>query len=154
MPKLLIQRKKPTPMPPCGRRIIFEVPHSPFQKLIDATRRKQGLSYRELADQIGVGHSILWQWLHTKNGVPHNRSFKELHIERLAEVLKIPVPQIKEAFDASRHRFTAQSKPEPAEATSALKGFIEALEHDRRKRVSKEYVLNLAKTFLASAQNR
>lgn len=154
MPKLLIHRKKPNPVPPCGRRIVYEVPHSPFQKLVDAARRTKGLSYRELADQIEVGHSILWQWLHTKNGVPHTRSFKEYHLDRLSAVLKIPVPQIKEAFDASGHRFTAQSTPAPVSSTDALKGFIEALENDRRIRVSKEYVLNLAKTFLASAKNR
>ncbi len=151
MPKLLIHRKKPNPVPPCGRRIVYQVPHSPFQTLIESARKTKRLSYRDLAEEIGVGHSIIWQWLHTENGVPAARSFKEHHLKRLSAVLEIPVPQIKEAFDASRHRFTPSRTPAPVASSDALKGFIEALENDKRIRISKQYVLNLAKMFLASS---
>ena len=153
MPKLIIHRKKPNPVPPCGRQIVYHVPSSPFQKLIEAAKKEKHLSYRELGDALGVGHSIIWQWMHTQNGVPHEKSFKPAHIDILSEVLKIPVPQIKKAFDASRHRFTAQGTPAPVASTDALQGFITALENDHRIRISKEYVLNLAKTFLASAKS-
>jgi transcriptional regulator with XRE-family HTH domain len=153
MPKLLIHRKKPNPVPPCGKRIVYQVPHSPFQKLIEAARLAHQMSYRELAEELGVEHSTLWQWLHTQNGVPHARSFKDQHLASLSRALKIPVPQIKEAFDASRHRFTAQEDPAPTSSTDALEGFIEALGNDKRERISKQYALNLAKTFLASAKS-
>ncbi len=152
MPRLLINRKKLNPIPPCGRRVIYQFPTSPFQVLIENARIKRKLSYREIAQEIGKSAGVVWQWLHSKNGTPTAGSCKEQHLERLAACLDIPLPQIKEAYDLSRHRFTEPGAVVPRPSTEAFQQFIEAVEHDKRTVLKKTYVLNLAKRLLKSGQ--
>ena len=78
---------------------------------------------------------------------------KPEHVGRLSEVLKIPEAKIKSALDASRHIFTSTEKPTPYEAFDGLGHFIEILEHDKRRHVSKGYVLNLAKICTVAESN-
>jgi transcriptional regulator with XRE-family HTH domain len=139
-------------MPPCGRLIEYQPPHSPFQKLIDSRRKRCGLSGRDLADRIGVSQSTVWIWLHNINGYPHPKSFKPEHLSRLSEVLKIPEVKLKSALDASRHIFTPTEHPTPHKAFDVFGHFIEILEHDKRRHVSKDYVLNLAKNLHRGAK--
>ena len=138
--------------PPCGRLIEYVAPHSPFQKLIDSQRKRYGLSGRDLADRIGVPQSSLWIWLHNTNGFPHPKSFKPEHVGRLSEALKIPEAKIKSALDASRHIFTSTENPAPHQAFDVFNHFIEILKHDKRRHVSKDYVLNLAKNLHRGAK--
>jgi transcriptional regulator with XRE-family HTH domain len=138
--------------PPCGRLIEYVAPHSPFQKLIDSQRKRYGFSGRDLADRIGVPQSTVWIWLHNLNGYPHPKSFKPEHLCKLSEVLKIPEAKIESAVDASRHIFTSTENPTPHQAFDALGHFIEILEHDKRRHVSKDYVLNLARNLHRGAK--
>jgi transcriptional regulator with XRE-family HTH domain len=134
-------------VPPCGRFIEYREPHSPFQKLIDARRKQFGLSGRDVAERIGVSQSTFWIWLHNVNGYPHPKSFKSEHVGKLSELLKIPQGKLKSALDASRHIFTPKENPKPLQASDVLGRFIEIIEHDKRTRMSKNYVLNLAKNL-------
>lgn len=147
MPRLIVNRSGRRKVPPCGRLIIYKEPHSPFQKLIDTGRRRQGLSGRELAAKIKVSQSTLWIWLHSTNGYPHPKAFNGNHVERLSKVLGIPVGKIKNALDASRHIFTSVEDPMPHAAFDSFGRFIDILENDKRQTVSRSYVLNLAKTL-------
>jgi transcriptional regulator with XRE-family HTH domain len=139
-------------IPPCGRLIEYREPHSPFQKLIDARREQFGLSGRDLAERIGVSQSTVWIWLHNLNGYPHPKSFKPGHVSRICEVLKIPEAKLKSALDASRHLFTPRKPPVPHEAFDSLGNFIHIIENDTRSRMSKDYVLNLAKNLHRGAK--
>jgi transcriptional regulator with XRE-family HTH domain len=139
-------------VPPCGRLIEYRPPHSPFQKLIDSQRKRYGLSGRDLADRIGVPQSALWIWLHNVNGYPHPKSCKPEHLSRLSEVLKIPEVKLKSALDASRHIYTSTEHPRPHKAFDVFGHFIEILKHDKRRHVSKDYVLNLAKNLHRGAK--
>jgi transcriptional regulator with XRE-family HTH domain len=147
MPRLIVQRSGRRKIPPCGRLIEYQAPHSPFQKLIDSQRKRHGFSGRDLAKKIGVSQSTLWIWLHNVNGYPHPKAFKPLHVQRLSRALKIPENKIRSALDASRHLFTPTENPMPHEAFDALARLIEILEHDKRHTISRSYVVNLAKTL-------
>src|SRR4051794_26678939 len=105
MPQLIVNRSGRRKVPPCGRLIEYQAPHSPFQKLIDSQRKLHGLSGRDLAEKLGVSQSTLWIWLHNMNGFPHPKSFKERHLIKLSKVLKLPQQKIRSALDASRHLF-------------------------------------------------
>lgn len=152
MPKLLTQKKKKNPKPPCGRVIEYSVPHSPFQRLIEMNRKRHALSYLELAAVLKINKGTLWVWMHSKNGYPHPKSFKAHHIEILAKTLKITEKQIHESLDLSRRHYTESSAPLPPAYIDSFAGFITVLENDRRQYISKSYVLNLARNFYASAQ--
>jgi transcriptional regulator with XRE-family HTH domain len=154
MPRLIIQRSGRHKIPPCGRLIEYQEPHSPFQKLIDSHRKRFGLSGRKLAEKIGVSQSTLWIWLHNVNGYPHPKAFKSVHLQRLSRALKVPENKIRTALDASRHLFTPTENPMPHEAFDALGRFIEILEHDRRHTISRSYVLNIAKSLHRGATAR
>ncbi len=151
MPRLIVNRSKRRKVPPCGRLIEYRAPHSPFQKLIDAERKRHGFSGRDLAEKIGVSQSTLWIWLHNINGYPHPKAFKPVLLHRLSRALKIPENKIRKALDASRHLFTPTENPMPHEAFDALGRFIEILEHDKRHTVSRSYVLNIAKSLQRGA---
>jgi transcriptional regulator with XRE-family HTH domain len=151
MPRLIVQRSGRRKIPPCGRLIEYKEPHSPFQKLIDAQRRRYGFSGRELAKKIGVSQSTLWIWLHNLNGFPHPKSFNHRHLQRLNRVLRIPQAEISRALDASRHLFTPTENPMPHHAFNAMERFIEILENDRRHTISRSYVLNIAKNLYRGA---
>lgn len=152
MPSLIVKRKGHRKVPPCGRLIEYLAPHSPFQKLIDSQRKRYYLSGRDLAERIDVSQSTLWIWLHNTNGFPHPKSFKPVHVERLSKTLKIPQNKIRSALDASRHIFTPTENPMPHEQFEALGRFIEILENDKRKTISKEYALNLARNLYRGAK--
>jgi transcriptional regulator with XRE-family HTH domain len=139
-------------IPPCGRLIEYREPHSPFQKLIDERRKRFGLSGRDLAERIGVSQSTVWIWLHNLNGYPHPKSFKPEHLSKISEVLKIPEGKIRSALDASRHIFTPRENPRPYAAFDVFGHFIQILQHDERKHLSKEYVLNLARNLHRGAK--
>jgi len=129
------------------RLIEYKEPHSPFQKLIDAQRRRYGFSGRELSKRINVSQSTLWIWLHNLNGYPHPKSFNYRHVKSMSRVLKVPETRIRTALDASRHIFTPTENPTPHEAFDALGRLIEILENDRRHTISRNYVLNIAKNL-------
>lgn len=154
MPRLITQRKSRRSVPPCGRLIHFRVPHSPFQKLIDAARKRRRISVRELARRIRVSQSTLWIWLHNENGFPHPKAFKSDHLERLGRALSISKTAMQRAIDASRHLYTAREKPTPHAAVDSFQNFIDILEHDRRQTVSRSYVVNLAKRLYSGAKRR
>lgn len=154
MPRLLSQRRpsQRRKMPPCGRVIRYSEPHSPFQKLVDAARRRQKLSGRELAAKIivkgePVSQSTLWIWLHNLNGYPHPKAFSEEHLKQLAKAVKVPESKLRTALDASRHIFTPTENPVPHESFDAFQRFIDILSHDKRQNISRSYVLNLAKNL-------
>lgn len=154
MPKLLVNRKSPRKTPPCGRRIDYRVPHSPFQKLVEAERLRRGLSYADLAKTLSrpkskVDPSSIWIWTHSENGFPHPKSFTQERMRALASTLEIPLPRMQEALDASRHLYTKRETPMPVAASDAFGQFIETLENDKRQVIKKEYVLNLARRFHA-----
>ena len=147
MPRLIVNRPRRRKVPPCGRLIEYQAPHSPFQKLIDSQRKLHGLSGRDLAAKIGVSQSTLWIWLHNVVGYPHPKAFKPVHVQRLSRTLKIPENKIRSALDASRHLFTPTENPMPHEAFDALGRLIEILENDKRHTISRTYVLNIAKSL-------
>lgn len=151
MPRLIIQRKKRRPVPPCGRLINYLAPHSPFQKLVDSARTRLRISGRELARRIGVSQSTLWIWLHNENGFPHPKAFKAQHLKRLGHALGLSKKAIERAIDASRHVYTAREKPTPHSSFDAFRQFIDIVEHDRRQTVSRGYILNLAKRLYSGA---
>jgi transcriptional regulator with XRE-family HTH domain len=131
-------------------------PSSPFQKLIDAARVKQRLSGRELAAKIVVdgkplSQSTLWIWLHSENGFPHPKAFKREHLRQLGRALRIPEQQIKDAIDASRLLYNSRENPMPRKTFDAFSHYIDILEHDSRRMISRGYVLNLAKTLYNGA---
>jgi transcriptional regulator with XRE-family HTH domain len=158
MPKLIVQRSgERRKVPPCGRLIEYVEPRSPFQKLIDAARRRYGLSGRELARKIStnrrpVSQSTLWIWLHNLNGYPHPKSFFPEHVDKLSQVLKIPRAKITRALDASRHIFTPTEDPMPHKHFDSFRRFIDIIENDRRTTVSRAYVLHLAKDLYRGAK--
>lgn len=149
MPRLLTTpRKGRRKVPPCGRIIEYSVPHSPFQKLIDAKRQAKGWSFRTLAKamtELGARttHTGLWIWLHCQAGYPAPRNFKTAHIEALSEIFKIPMPQLRAAYDASRHVFTAQEKPMPQGSQNVLEVLLGIFRCDRRKVIRTSQVVNI-----------
>jgi len=151
MPRLIVNRPRRRKVPPCGRLIEYQAPHSPFQKLIDSQRKLHGFSGRDLAAKIGVSQSTLWIWLHNVVGYPHPKAFKPVHVQRLSRTLKIPENKIRSALDASRHLFTPTENPMPHEAFDALGRLIEILENDKRHTISRKYVLNIAKSLHSGA---
>ena len=151
VPRLIVQQKKRRPVPPCGRLINYQAPHSPFQKLIDSARTRLRISSRELAKRIGVPQSTLWIWLHNENGFPHPKAFKAQHLKRLSHALGVSRKAIERAIDASRHVYTARERPTPHASLDAFRHFIDILEHDRRQTVSRSYVVNLARRLYRGA---
>jgi hypothetical protein len=99
-----------------------------------------------------VSQSTLWIWLHNTNGFPHPKSFKPIHVVRLSKILKIPQTKIRSALDASRHIFTPTETPMPHEAFDSPARFIEILENDKRKTISKEYALDLTRNLHRGAK--
>ena len=81
------------------------------------------------------------------NGFPHPKSFKQHHLIKLSNALKLPQQKIRSALDASRHLFTPTEDPMPHEAFDALGRLIEILENDKRHTISRSYVLNIAKSL-------
>lgn len=148
MPTLLTQRR-PRKKPPCGRIIQYQVPHSPFQKLIDGRRAEMGLSYADLAEPLGINRGSVWIWMHNANGFPHPKSCKPEHLLTLAKVLKLDHAEIQRALDASRHLYTPREESPLPQARDALATLIEVLEHHAAKVVRVSYVLNLAKRLQA-----
>lgn len=148
MPRLLTQpaRRKTS----AKRRIEYQAPSSPFQKLIDGQRLKLGLSFADISEQVSeisrtkVHRATFWIWLHTRNGFPHPKSFKPAHIKALAKALKIPEPEILRALDASRHLYTPQENPAPQEAQDSLQTLVDTLRQIKKRNVSRTWVLNLA----------
>jgi transcriptional regulator with XRE-family HTH domain len=154
MPRLLSQRPKTRSsrkLPPCGKIIEYQQPSSPFQKLIETARLKYGYSTRSLAKEVGVNQSTLWIWLHSKNGFPAPKSFKEHHLKSLSQLLHIPELEIRQAIDASRLMYTPGEIPPPAPAIDSFAAFIQILENDKRVRLLRSYVINLAKNLHAGA---
>src|SRR5207253_8516186 len=69
-----------------------------------------------------------------------------------SQILKIPEINIGTALDASRHLFSPRENPMPHETFDAFGRFIEILENDKRKMMSKSYVLNIAKGLFRGAK--
>lgn len=160
MPKLIINRRKAPPTPPCGRKIEFVTPFSPFQKLVDQAIKSMPsekfpdrmMSYHECAAKIGVHKASFWAWLHSKNGCPHPNSLKPEILKNISDFLKIPLPRLQESIDASRHLYTKRETPAPTASLDAFKGLIRILENDKRTTLTRSYVLNLAKRLYAGAK--
>lgn len=160
MPRLIHKRKKPNPVPRCGRRMVYVSPHSPFQKLVESERRKWGLSIKEVADRVSdltprepaLNPGSFWIWLRNVNGFPHPKSCTKGRLVALARVLRVPLPRLQETLDASRHLFTQRELVEPAESQLALEQFIEIIKNDRRTNLPRARLLNLAESLLDSAR--
>lgn len=160
MPSLITKRKKPNPVPPCGRRIVYVNPHSPFQKLVESKRLKLGKSIRELAEEISeatprestLNPGSLWIWLRNTNGYPHPKSATKGRLRALARVLRVPLPLLEEKLDISRHLFTAREHSEPKRSQKAIVQFLEIMRNDKRIYVSKARVVNLAQSLLDSSK--
>jgi len=154
MPKLLVHRTKSErrKKPPCGRIITYTTPHSLFQKLLESARLKYGLSTRELARRINTSQSNYWIWTHSTNGYPSPRAFKDAHITAISKVLKIPVQDIKDAVDASRSIYAPGETPAPKPSVDALDSLIAILRNDKRVRLNRTYVLNIALNLQAGAK--
>jgi hypothetical protein len=160
MPRLISRRKKPNPVPPCGRRIVYVAPHSPFQKLVESRRATLGLSVRDLAAKVSdltphepeLNAGSLWIWLRNQNGYPHPKSCTRTRLTALARVLRVPVPRLQESLDASRHLFTVRENPVPREAINGLESIVDVLRNDKRKYVWRKRILNIAEQHLAAAR--
>jgi len=127
------------------------LPHSPFQKLIDGHRVRYGMSYRELADAIGVSHASLYVWLNNENGYPSVKSMKASHLKGLSTTLKIPLPQIQVALDDSR-RIYASATVSHAPSIDGLADLIGWLEHDTRVMIRRSTLLSVARRLHAGSQ--
>jgi hypothetical protein len=152
MPRLLTDRKPSSKL----RKISFVTPFSPFQKLVESRRVEKRLSYADLAKKVSdkklqLHPGTLWIWLHTKNGHPHPRSCTPEHLRRLSRVLNVPLPQLKESLDASRHIFTKSERAVPTASLDGWKEFVGWLDNDKRTKISRTVVLNMAKRFMAGA---
>jgi hypothetical protein len=144
MPKLLLNRIASKSSAKYGP------PHSPFQKLIHGALKANGYSETGFAkEKLDVNPGSFWIWLHNKNGFPHPRSCKAHHLEALSEHLHIPLPTIHQALDASRHLFTPRERSLPVETKDGLKMLIDILQNDRRTKLMRSYVLNLARKLMA-----
>jgi hypothetical protein len=150
MPKLLTAPKKKSPMPRCGRRIEYNAPTSPWQKLVDGERQKLGLSFADLANAMADGNrGTIWIWVHNKQGYPSPQSFTLARAAALYKTLKIDPKVGATALDASRHLYTAREIPQPFETREAFEQFIETLEAIKPARVLKETILNIARRIHA-----
>jgi transcriptional regulator with XRE-family HTH domain len=152
MPKLIVNRRGKRKVPPCGRLIKYVEPHSPFQKLVFHRMTSQKISGRELARKLivdgqPVSQSTFWIWLHNENGFPHPKAFTPDHLRQLAKAIKVPISQLEQALDASRHLYTVRENPMPRPAFDAFERFIDIIANDKRKTISRSYVVNLAKTL-------
>lgn len=162
MPRLITKRRRPNPKPPCGRKITYVSPHSPFQKLVEAQRLKKDMSISELADRISdatpreneLNPGSLWIWLRNQNGFPHLKSCTRTRLSALARVLAIPLPRLQEALDSSRHIFTAREHREPQRAVNSLERLVAILKNDRRVYVRRTKILNIAESLLAGSRSR
>ena len=145
MPKLLLNKAG------SKSRAKYGPPHSPFQKLIHGAIKANGYSETGFAKEKlpGVNPGSFWIWLHNRNGFPHPRSCKPAHLDLLSKHLQLPVADIHKALDASRHLFTPREAAVPTEAKDGLKMLIEILQNDRREKLMKSYVLNLARKLSA-----
>jgi transcriptional regulator with XRE-family HTH domain len=157
MPRLLINKKVSQKRDAGPKKVTFTNPHSPFQKLVESARVEKRLSYAQLAEKIGDSHKsvhpgTIWIWLHNLNGYPAPRSCRPEHLKRLARVLNVPLPRLQESLDASRHIFTRQENPVPVATINAWAEFVGWLENDKRTKISRTVVLNMARRFMASAQ--
>lgn len=158
MPALSINKpKKKSPLPPCGRRRKVTVPHSPFQKLVEAARVTRQMSTREIAKEMNsrgakVDQSTVWVWLHSENGYPAPRSFTAKHLKALAAALKLREPEIRKALDESRAIYTGQPEPTPRPQLDALATLQTTLEQTDRVTVKRQWVLHLVKSLRASAE--
>lgn len=157
MPRLLINKKISTKQRGT-KKVTFVNPHSPFQKLVESARIQKRLSYAQLATKISAGTSSvhpgsIWIWLHNQNGHPHPRSCKPAHLRALGRVLNIPLPRLQESLDASRHLFTKKEDPQPVAAVTSWREFVGWLENDKRGKISRSVVLNMARRFAESAES-
>lgn len=157
MPRLLVKKTKRNATPPCGRRIDYQVPTSPFQKLIEDRRTKLGLTIREVASPIAeitksaFHPGTLWIWTHSTNGFPAPKSATPARLAALAQVLKLDRQAMLQALDASRALYTARENPEPQSARDALLVLIEILAADKRRVLNRDWILNLARRLHAGA---
>ncbi len=150
MPALLTQTRR-TQKPKTGksgRTIVYGEPQSPFQKLIEAARKKKGLSIHELALLIERNKGSVWIWLHNKNGFPSTMSCKPKHIKKLSKALDLPEAEITAALDASRHLYTPRETPMPVAEVHAMREFIETLKAGKTPYLKRSTVINLAESFL------
>jgi transcriptional regulator with XRE-family HTH domain len=156
MPKLLINQKPgPCKKSAKGRRVInYTIPHSPFQKLLETARAKSRLSTRELAARIGTSQSTYWIWTHSPNGFPSPKAFNESHLKGLSKALKLSEKAIKDAIDASRIFYNIGEIPPPMPSVDAFANFIQIIRNDKRVRLNRIYVLNLALNLHASASKK
>lgn len=149
MPRKLQSRKKQMARkaPPSGRKIVYVRPHSPFQKLLDGKRIEKGLSLRELATKTGFPLGSIYALLHNLSGYPSPRSCSSERIQKISEVLGIPVPQIKTAIDASRQIFAGKESPVPQPKMDRFREFIDILKNDKRKTARISSIVSLAERF-------
>lgn len=157
MPKLMTQRSGKRRKPACGRIVATAVPHSPFQKIIDAARLARGHTFRSLATAMKkaggeVSHNTLWGWINGPAGYPdEHRGFGSAHLRAFSRVLLIDQAELTGALDASRHLFTPKENPVPQDSIDAFGSFIETIRNDRRKTLLRTYVLNLAERLHAGS---
>lgn len=145
-------------MPPCGRRIVYVSPHSPFQKLVESRRQELGLSVRDVANAVTgitgkpeLNPGSLWIWLRNQNGFPHPKSATRKRLVAMARVLRTPLPRLEESLDDSRRLFTSREKREPKKSVEALRQFIAIVSSEKRTMIARERVLNIARSLLKSA---
>jgi len=144
MPKLITTKTK-KPLPPCGRRIKYVAPWSPWQKLVDAARMRLGLSYGDIATKIGAHKGSVWIWFCSPNGFPHPKSFTAERASALYSLLKLDPRVAAQALDASRHLYTDKETPMPFKAVNAFAQFIETIEQIGQTRIYKSTILNIAR---------
>lgn len=89
--------------------------------------------------------------MHSENGYPHPKSFKEKHLKALAAVLHLKAKDIQDAIDVSRHVYSPSEIPMPQENKDAFAALIAILSHERRGTLKTSYVLNLARTLYNGA---
>lgn len=162
MPKLIVNRpKKKRPLPPGGRGSDFTVPHSPFQLLVDSKRQHLGLSTRQLAFNISdllpatrpIAQSVLWFWLHQRNGAPHPRALTTERMNAIAKCIGVTIEELKDSIDASRLLFNPGQIPVPQPSVDGLDSLIEILKNDKRRSIYRETILNLARNIRAGCRD-
>ena len=142
MPRLLSSGPNKTPLPPSARRNQFELPHSPFQQLVESARVRQDLSWNDLAEATGKHKSTVWAWIHNRTGFPAPHSYTEETLKLLAAALKIELADLKQAIDASRILFGTPD-PVPPDVMEAWSTLEQAVDQVGKRYVQKSWILNL-----------
>lgn len=143
--------KKNPPRPP--RQDLYGDPQSPWQQMIYYRLKGMDMSIRTLAEAIEINRGTLWIWLHTKNGVPHPKSFKAHHMKRIAEALELDENTLRQAWDASRLQFSPSQAPLRESTLESLEGILEFFQSKKTTYIRRSQVVSMLSMLTTSAKS-